>query len=142
VGIGQQVQHLSDRGSREHAGGEGAGGLDLRRVQFVDASPTLQGGVISNLLGKAADPRAMFDRPIVDTVAMTITWRGLRCPLGYTRLLDLIERLVRSPGRWVPHERLLREVWDDDMLCDSAIKVAVTRLKAKLTAHGMPIWRR
>ena len=94
-------------------------------------------GAIANLIGSTADPSAMFDRPIVDTVAMTVTWRGKRCPLGYTRLFDLIERLARNPGRWVPYERLLREVWNDEMLDDGAIKVAMTRLKAKLADHGM-----
>ncbi len=92
---------------------------------------------IANFFGTPADPHTQFHRPIVDTVAMTVTWRGGRCPLGYTRLLDLIERLARNPGRWISYERLLREVWGDDMLEDGTIKVAVTRLKAKLTKYGM-----
>ena len=94
-------------------------------------------GSLSNLMGKADDEPALFDRPIVDMVAMTVTWRGGRCPLGYTRLLDLMERLVRNPRRWIPYDRLLREVWGDEMLGENTIKVAVTRLKAKLIEYGM-----
>jgi DNA-binding response OmpR family regulator len=102
------------------------------------AQPPEQGtGTMPNLFGKSFEPLVLFHRPIVDTVAMTVTWRGSRCPLGYTRLLDLIERLVRNPGRWLPYERLLKEVWNDDMLGEGTIKVAVTRLKSKLVEHGM-----
>jgi DNA-binding response OmpR family regulator len=98
---------------------------------------TSQHGPIANLLGSSPESQAQFNRPIVDMVAMTVTWRGQRCPLGYTRLLDLIDRLVRSPGRWLPYDRLLREVWEDDMLGEGAIKVAITRLKDKLKRHRM-----
>lgn len=92
---------------------------------------------IDNLFGSTAEPQTLFNRPLVDVVGTAVVWRGHRCPLGYTRLFDLVERLVRNPGRWIPYDRLRREVWDDDMLSDGAIKVAVTRLKSKLTTHGM-----
>lgn len=94
-------------------------------------------GSIDNLLGKAVDAEAMFHRPIVDAAGMAVIWRGSRCPLGYTRLFDLIERLIRTPNRWFPYDQLLKDVWKDQYLGDGAIKAAVTRLKAKLADSGM-----
>lgn len=91
----------------------------------------------ANLLGAPSDAAALFDHPLVNTVAMTVTWRGSRCSLGYTRLLDLIDRLVKSPRRWISYDRLVAEVWKDNVLDDGVVKVAMSRLRAKLTECGM-----
>jgi hypothetical protein len=92
---------------------------------------------IANIFGASVDPKALYDRPIVDATAMSVTWRGERCPLGYTRSFDLMERLARNPNRWIPYDRLLREVWKNDSFNEETIKVAVTRLKKLLVNHGM-----
>jgi hypothetical protein len=94
-------------------------------------------GAMDNLLGTDVEPTELFRRPLVDDAGMAVVWRGERCPLGYSRLLDLVDRLVRNPGAWIPYKRLLRETWNQPYLSEGTVKVAVARLKKRLSTHGM-----
>jgi DNA-binding response OmpR family regulator len=68
---------------------------------------------------------------------MTVTWQGMPCPLGHTRLLALMERIARNLNRWIPYDRLKWDVWHNESRSDGAIKVTVTRLRRQLPRHRM-----
>jgi hypothetical protein len=55
-------------------------------------------------------------------------------------LFQLLARLARSPGCWVPFHRLLEkdDVWDGRKVSDGTVKGAVSRLRKFLTNSGLP----
>jgi DNA-binding response OmpR family regulator len=94
-------------------------------------------GELANLLGSEEDPASLFDRPITDAGAMTVTWGGHTCRLSQMVLFRLMERLARRPGQYIPYDRLLRDVWDNRR-SDAAIRSAVRLLREQLRGAQMP----
>ncbi len=72
----------------------------------------------------------------IDQQQLTVTWNGLRCHMGYTIPFRLLARLARRPNQYVPHERLLRDIWGGPRSA-SALRSAVNNLRSQLIAAGM-----
>lgn len=94
-------------------------------------------GLLVNLLGTRSDPAGLFARPITDSGAMTVTWRGRSCKLGNTMLFRLMERLARRPCWRFSYSRLINEVWDGQCRSDETIRSTVRHLKLRLKGAGM-----
>lgn len=76
------------------------------------------------------------DLPAADQTTFTVIWRGRSCFLGNTLLFRLVERLVRSPNRYVSHVDLLDDVWDGQRE-GSTIRGVAKRLRDQLAKDGM-----
>ena len=94
-------------------------------------------GVLANLLGTRQDPAALFAKPIIDSAAMTVTWRGRSCRLGNTVLFRLMERLARRPSWQFSYGRLINEVWEGQCRSDETVRSTVRHLKLRLQQAGM-----
>lgn len=95
-------------------------------------------GPLANLLGsRPEDPTALFNRPITDPGAATVTWHGRTCKLGQSLLFRLMDRLARRPGHYLSFDRLVRDVWEGHMVSDEAIRSAVRHLKRRLKQASM-----
>lgn len=93
---------------------------------------------LANLLGsRPEDPAALFNKPIIDPGAATVTWHGRTCKLGQSLLLRLMDRLTRRPGHYLSFDRLVRDVWEGHAVSDDAIRSAVRHLKRRLERAGM-----
>jgi DNA-binding response OmpR family regulator len=94
-------------------------------------------GVLANLLGTHSDPAVIFAKPIIDSAAMTVTWRGRSCKLGNTVLFRLMERLARRSCWQLSYSRLINEVWDGQCRSDETVRSTVRHLKSRLKRAGM-----
>ena len=94
-------------------------------------------GALANLLGTRQDPAALFAKPIIDSAAKTVTWRGRSCKLGSTNLFRLMERLARRPSWQFSYSKLINEVWDGQCRSDETIRSTVRHLKVRLKRAGM-----
>lgn len=74
--------------------------------------------------------------PTLDRKALTVTWNGTSCFLGYTTAFRLLERLAQRPNQYVSHAQLLDDVWGGSR-SPSAIRSAVNDLRARLTSAGL-----
>jgi len=72
----------------------------------------------------------------VDRLTFTVTWRGRRCELGATMAFEVLARLAACPGRFVPADRLIEELWPGRRSY-STLRSTVCRLKAALKRSGM-----
>jgi DNA-binding response OmpR family regulator len=75
-------------------------------------------------------------RPKIDRETLSIAWKHRICFLGNTLPFLFIERLARSPNRYVSYEDLLEEVWGGDRK-ESTIRGVVKRLRDRLEEAGM-----
>lgn len=76
-------------------------------------------------------------RPLVDQATLCVLWAGKSCPLGDSYPFYLFERLCRRPNQFVPHEQLLRDVWDGDVRTYETIRSVVRHLRQRLRDAGM-----
>ena len=111
---------------------------EVQEILTRNSDARLSQGPLSNLIGSSTgDPPLLWSRPIVDSAAMTLTWRGRSCRLQNKILFNLIDRLVRRPGHLVHYDRLLRDAWEGQTRTDEAIRNAVYRLKLRLREAHM-----
>ena len=73
----------------------------------------------------------------ISTATGTIEWRGGRCVLGPSLLLELIHRLACHPERFYTYDLLMEHVWRRQV-SDDAVRALVKRLRRALTNAGMP----
>lgn len=92
---------------------------------------------IANVLGSPAGRAAdLYNTPIVDLLALTVTWRGKSCFVGNNNLLKLMDRLVRRPDQYIPADRLISEVWKNSIV-DDTFRSTVRGLKNRLRQARM-----
>jgi DNA-binding response OmpR family regulator len=73
--------------------------------------------------------------PVADASTFEVRWRGNACVLG--RLpFRLFRRLMLQPGRFVPYEQLMEDVWGGPK-ADDTIRSAIRHLKHQLRDGSM-----
>ena len=111
---------------------------ELHRVAGRWKVPDESQGRLANLLGsKMPNPALMFNVPIADFGATSVTWRGRTCRLGNTILFRLMVRLVQHPNNTQPFDRLLRLVWEgpkSDLTIRSATAVTPPQPRSRDSA--------
>lgn len=84
--------------------------------------------------GKASRSPVPVD--LVDETAFTVRWRSKECFLGYSIPFRVMRLLASHPGQYVTVEQLLDEAWGGTRSA-SAVRTAISGLRAKLIASGM-----
>jgi DNA-binding response OmpR family regulator len=89
--------------------------------------------------GTAQDPGGGPEQPppaacglVLDSEAFMARLGAKECFLGNTREFDVLARLLRRPGRFVSHDALRVDVWDDIETETNTIHRTVTNLRRKL----------
>jgi DNA-binding response OmpR family regulator len=133
----KRVLLLLKRLSRVHAIAERCSDA-LHKSLYQLNEPGLSETALANLMGsRLENPSELFSKPIVDPTAMTITWHGRTCKLGHSIKFRLFDRLARRPGQYLTLDRLVRDVWDGQIVSDDAIRSAIRHLKLRLKRGGM-----
>jgi DNA-binding response OmpR family regulator len=115
------------------------GGLEAGADDYVvkPAQPTVLDARIRAVLRRSAgtpDGVRVHRDLHIDTMALTVSSRGVPVPLTPTEL-RLLLTLSRAPGRVFTRQQLLEEVWEHDYLGDSRlVDNGVQRLRAKIEA--------
>lgn len=108
----------------------------LAEIQTLLGSPTTD--LVLNLLGtQTPPPDSLFNQPMVDGAAMTVTWQGATCRLRSRIHVALMIALTRRSGRFVTFEQLLNDVWSGDERDDGTIRSTVRHLRGCLRRAGM-----
>lgn len=108
----------------------------LAEVQTLLGNPAADR--VLNLLGtQTPSPESLFNRPMVDGAAMTVTWQGTTCRLRSRIHVALMIALTRRLGRFVTFEQLLNEVWSGDERDDGTVRSTVRHLRGVLRVAGM-----
>lgn len=76
-------------------------------------------------------------RLVIDHNRMSVRWNGRSCHLGATIAFRLLERLAQRSNHYVTHDELLNDVWRGAPRSPSAIRSAVSILRARLVSAGM-----
>ena len=110
----------------------------LRMARLALQVKTAEGrNPIANVMGSPRQrPADLYHHPIVDMLAITVTWRGRSRFLGNNYPLKLLERLARRPDQHLPMERLIRDVWRAP-ISDATFRSTVRGLKIRLRKQGM-----
>lgn len=74
---------------------------------------------------------------VLDVAARTVRRGGAEVALTLTEF-DLLELLLRSPGRVCTRDRLVQELWGPDNVSHNALEQHVTGLRHKLEDDGSP----
>lgn len=74
---------------------------------------------------------------VLDVAARTVRRGGAEVALTRTEF-DLLELLLRSPGRVCTRDRLVQELWGPDSISRNALEQHITGLRHKLEDDGSP----
>jgi Queuosine biosynthesis protein QueC len=76
---------------------------------------------------------------VLDPGVFEARYQGLACPLGNTLEYHLLDRLNRTPNRYVSHHELATDVWGDDQTRAGAIYRVVLKLRRRLDQSGLAV---
>ncbi|QDV25891.1 winged helix-turn-helix domain-containing protein [Aureliella helgolandensis] len=78
----------------------------------------------------------LSSEPRIDQQMLCVYHDGKCCFLGNTLPFKILARLMRTPGIYVPHNVLLKELWEG-VRSDSAIRSVIKTLRIKLRKAGL-----
>ena len=81
----------------------------------------------------------MKNTPTISRDTFAVAWKGETCFLGNTMAFRLLERLLQSPGLFVPVETLAEEVWGDEATEAGTIQKHASLLRTRLNANRVAI---
>lgn len=76
-----------------------------------------------------------FDEFVFDDIRYQLTFRG-KAVKADTQVLELLAYLLKNPGRVIPKEELIDQIWQGRTLGDNVISVCVAKLRKVLGGPG------